>query len=111
MPDAPKFGPYLKWDQVAAFNDISECAYRIFDAAVASNWNLFTTPTHHLFLRMAYQAKTTSFSLRLSNSWCYNMPALALLRVRLEQAIVCSFLIHEDEDVALDAFVRFTSIG
>jgi hypothetical protein len=59
---------------------------------------------------MAYQARTTSQAIRLNNSYGMVLPAFALLRVRLEQTIVCSYLLHEDEAKGIGSFIMYTSI-
>jgi hypothetical protein len=105
MPSEPNFGPYASWESVSAFMDLSEKAFSLFDKTVEANWSKLSRPVYHLFLRMAYQAKTTSMSIRLSNSWALVLPALALVRVRLEQLIICSYLLHEKEEVGLSNFV------
>jgi len=110
-PDSPNFGPFSSWPEIAAYDTLSERAHKVFDRAVRDNGHCITRPIHHLFLRMAYNAKATSLAVRIANSWCLNLPALALLRVRLEQRIVCSYLIHEDQSLGLDPFVRFMAIG
>ena len=74
----PNFGPYEKWDSVSAFSKISEKSYSVFDKQIKENWSKISRPTHHLFLRIAYQAKTTSLAIRLNNSWALNIPAIAL---------------------------------
>ena len=104
------FGWYHDWPTVSPFAAISDRAYGILDARVLKDWASMTRPVHHLFIRIAYQAKTTSLATRLSNSWALNLPALALLRVRLEQAIVCSYLALEDELVGLSPFVSYIPV-
>lgn len=111
MSESPNFGPYSRWESVGAFSTLSENAFSTFDKLINENWALLSRPIHHLFLRMAYQAKTTSLAARLNNSWALCLPAFALIRVRLEQTIICSYLIHEDESVGLRRFVAFISIG
>jgi hypothetical protein len=69
------------------------------------------TPTQHLFLRQLYTAKTTSASIHLLNSWLYCIPALGLLRMRVEQCIINSYLIHEDRLQGLQPFVQHLSIS
>lgn len=108
--NSPNFGPYRKLDSVASFDNVSEEALAWFDERVHAEQRRISRPIYHLFLRMAYQAKTTSLSARLANSWAMSLPALALLRVRLEQLIVCSFLIHEDEEKGLKPFVSYISV-
>lgn len=111
MSEYPSFGPYSRWENVAAFSELSEKAFTLFDGLVNDNWSLLSRPVHHLFLRIAYQAKTTSLATRITNSWALSLPAFALTRVRLEQAIICSYLIHEDESIGLSRFVEYIPIG
>lgn len=111
MTESPNFGPYERWESVGSFSALSETAFETFDKFIDNNWVLLSRPIHHLFLRMAYQAKTTSLATRLNNSWALCLPAFALTRVRLEQTIICSYLIHEDESVGLHRFVAFIPIG
>lgn len=110
MGDYPNFGPYSRWENIAAFSEISEKAFALFDQLISENWSLLSRPVHHLFLRMVYQAKTTSLAIRLNNSWSLSLPAFALTRVRLEQTIICSYLIHEEESSGLSRFVEFIPI-
>ncbi len=111
MNEAPNFGPYQKWESISTFATLSEEAHSSLDRQVQSHWKRLSRPVHHLFLRMAYQAKTTSLAIRLNNSWVLCLPAFALLRIRLEQTIVCSYLIHEEEDVGLKPFVSYIPVG
>jgi hypothetical protein len=111
MSEKPNFGPYWNWASISAFSELSEKAFTLFDKFINENWSLLSRPVHHLFLRMAYQAKTTSFGIRLNNSWALNLPAFAMTRIRLEQTIVCSYLVHEEESVGLLPFVRYIPIG
>lgn len=110
MTNKPSFGPFDKWDNIKTFVELSDRSFSIFDEQINKNLTLLTRPVHHLFLRMAYQAKTTSYSSRLINSWVFCLPAFALTRVRLEQTIVCSYLIHEDDSVGLKPFVSYISV-
>jgi hypothetical protein len=111
MSKFPNFGPYAQWENVAAFSELSEKAFTLFDGLVNDNWSLLSRPVHHLFLRIAYQAKTTSLAIRVNNSWALSLPAFALTRVRLEQTIICSYLIHEEEPIGLSPFVEYIPIG
>jgi hypothetical protein len=104
-------GPYGKWPSVSDFHHVSERAYELFHRTVDPLKDTFGRPVQHLFLRIAYQAETTSVALRNANTWALCLPALALTRVRLEQAIVCSYLIHEDESIALLPFVSHIPVG
>jgi len=60
---------------------------------------------------MVYIAGTTSTSIRLINSWAFTLPAFALLRIRLEQTIICSYLIYEDISIGLEKFLSYNPIG
>ena len=111
MSEQPNFGPYYKWESVSSFTSLSVKSFSLFDGLVQRHSSLVLRPVHHLFLRVAYQAKTTSLAARLNNSWALCLPAFALTRVRLEQTIVCSYLLHEEESIGLRPFVSYISIG
>lgn len=111
MRTGPNFGPYHSWESIKAFDAISEKAFALFDERTSAELQRLSRPVHHLFIRIGYQAKTTSLGIRLSNSWALCLPALALVRVRLEQTIICSFLVHENEEVGLRPFVAYIPIG
>ena len=111
MAAAPNFGPYSLWPSVNRFTEISRRAFEIYHEKVSPENSKRFRPVHHLFLRELYLAETTSFSIRLLTSWAMILPALALARVRLEQTIVCSFIVHEDEAKGLEPFVKFIPIG
>ena len=110
MSMEPNFGPGSSWESIASFEAISEKAFTLFEKRTQENWEHLSKAVHHLFLRMEYQAKTTSFGLRLINSWAMSLPAFALTRIRLEQTIVCSYLLHEDESVGLGPFVQYIPV-
>ncbi len=107
----PNFGPYRSYESVAAFDALSEQSFAILDERTNAESQRLTRPVHHLFIRIGYQAKTTSLAARLTNSWALSLPALALVRVRLEQTIICSFLTHEQEESGLRPFVSYIPIG
>jgi hypothetical protein len=111
LSTGPTFGPYQSWESVATFDALSEKSFAILDKRISAEWHQLATPIHHLFVRMGYQAKTTSLATRLANSWALSLPALALVRVRLEQTIIWSFLIHEKEEDGLGPFVAYIPIG
>lgn len=107
----PNLGTWSQIPGVKGFLEVSENAFQVFDAVVEQNWSMLHRPVHHLFLRTMYIAKSTSYAIRLNSSWALVLPALALLRTRLEQTIVCSFLIHEEPEVGLERFVKHIPIG
>ena len=106
MSTEPNFGPYSSWPSVRSFTEVSQKAYKVYHEAVSSEDVVQFSPTQHLWLRMLYLAETTSFSIRLLTSWALALPALALARTRLEQTIVCSYLVHEDQLLGLEPFVK-----
>ncbi len=107
----PNFGPYQSWPGIKEFFEISARAVEIYHEKVSRDVSAQFTPTQHLFVRLLYLAETTSFSTRLLTSWCLILQALALARVRLEQPIVSSYLVHEKQELALDPFVRYLPIS
>jgi hypothetical protein len=111
LRNGPDFGPYQSWESVATFGAVSEKSFVLFDERIRGEWQQLARPVHHLFIRIGYQAKTTSLATRLTNSWALSLPALALVRVRLEQTIICSFLVHEEEEAGLHPFVAYIPIG
>lgn len=59
---------------------------------------------------MVDAAESTSLGLRLLASWGLHLPAIAIARVRLEQLITCSYLIHEPDPRVLDKYARFAAV-
>jgi hypothetical protein len=105
MSDQPNFGPSHRMVSVRAFDEISDRVSVAATRHIDEEWGRFARPVDHLFIRMGYQAKCTSLALRVANSWLLTAPAIALLRVRLEQTIVCSYLRWESEEIGLRPFV------
>ncbi|MGB8991203.1 MAG: DUF5677 domain-containing protein [Desulfobaccales bacterium] len=105
------YGPYAKWDKIKAYSELSEKSFRIFADLLKDKAKELLEPINQLFYRMIYIAGTTSTSIRLINSWAFTLPAYALLRVRLEQTIVCSYLIYEDISIGLEKFLSYNPIG
>jgi hypothetical protein len=101
---APVYGPRISDPKFRPFFDISAEAFDLYSTAM-SNAD-FADPLAFLYSRFGYLAENTSWSLRLLTSWDAPLPAIALGRVRLEQIIVSSYLMHEDTDVALTPYLR-----
>jgi hypothetical protein len=104
------YGPYSKWKEIKAFSDLSDKAFSVFRSYIKGKANLLLDPINHIIYRMFFQAESTSVAIRLINSWAFNLPAFALTRIRLEQTIVCSYLIHEDLSEGLKKFIYYASI-
>jgi hypothetical protein len=104
MSDAtPNYGPRLSDPYFRSFADISIETFGLYKAAVSTAD--FNDPLVFFYSRFGYIAESTSWSLRLLMSWETTLPAIALGRVRLEQVIVTSYLIHEDTKVALTPYL------
>jgi hypothetical protein len=107
----PNYGPFQEWENIAAYSALSDRAFKLFDEAIAANQDKLSSVYHHLLLRCMYQARTTSFAIGLNVSWVLLQPAFALCRVRLEQTIVTSFLLHEDVNEGLKRFILHTRVS
>lgn len=102
------YGALLKKDPVLErFIKISESALEIYVKAINNNPTLALTYPNGLFNLLFFQAKNTSYSVRLLCTWGQPLEALALLRIRLEQAIISSYLFYEDIESGFGAYVRF----
>ncbi len=60
------------------------------------------------FLTLAQNISYATLNLA---SWGLAVPALALNRVRLEQTIVSSYLIHEDKDKGIEPFIKHMPVN
>ncbi len=100
---APNYGLRLADQHFTRFADISAEAFAVYKAAIAAAD--FADPLVFFYSRLGYFAESTSSAIRLLASWDTALPAIALGRVRLEQVIVTSFLIHEDTKAALTLYL------
>lgn len=82
----------------ADFSGISESALQILQTELSKPAG--SDPLPMLYARFGYLARTTSQSIRTLIQTSSIVPAIALARVRLEQVIVTSYLIHEEPKVA-----------
>ncbi len=64
-----------------------------------------------LLFQFLILAQHTSYATLNLASWGLVVPALALNRVRLEQTIVSSYLIHEDKDKGIEPFIKHMSVN
>jgi hypothetical protein len=99
----PIYGPLYADPTFSGFFDISAEAFGVYSTAMANAD--CRDPLVFLYSRFGYLAENTSWSARLLVSWDAPLPAIALGRVRLEQIVVCSYLIHEDTDAALTPYL------
>lgn len=106
-----KLGPYNEWEEFQVFSRLSNDVYSYFNEIFSAKSKELKRPMHHMFYRFKYLAESSSHSFRLISSWTFGLPALALLRVRLEQLIVCSYLIYEDVSQGLSNYLKHTAIN
>lgn len=99
----PEYGPRTRDAHYKKFFDISEGAFEIYRAKLHKAKAL--DPLIFFWSRFGHCTESTSWSIRMLTSWESTLPAVALGRVRLEQVIVSSYLIHEKTTVALTPYL------
>jgi hypothetical protein len=93
------------------YRQLSTAIIDAYTASVTQSY-LQTIPLwRHVLHRMTSHALSTSSAISLLLSSGYTLQALVLLRIRIEQCIVNSYLIHEDEDIAFGPFVLHVPIA
>lgn len=85
-------GPYAKW--VDRYLAVSRYAYSLLSDFRQLEIDDLNRPDRAFTIRMSLQAEGTSLAMRSALTHGLAVPALALLRVRLEQCVVSSFLSH-----------------
>jgi hypothetical protein len=94
----------------ALFRETSEAAFEAYcreDLASGPVDRAYSAILREAVLQ-AQVASRAVYSLLAGNS---HLPALALARVRLEQTIVCSYLVHEQPAAALKPYASFVPIS
>jgi hypothetical protein len=108
MNNSPQFGTRTADTSYKKFFDLSADAFAFYGKMISgANAN---DPLIYFYSRFGYLAQSTSWSIRLLTSWEATLPAVALARVRLEQVILCSYLIHEETHVALRPYLNHLQI-
>jgi uncharacterized protein DUF5677 len=107
----------LESDPLAEYNsalkiirDVSREAYDLYHRLIPQqstssgkeHWNLVT--------RSVAVAESTSAAILSLIDQRYHLPALALTRVRFEQTVVLSYLLHEKPDMGFKPYARFAPI-
>jgi hypothetical protein len=85
-------GPYAKW--VAGFLKISAAAFSLLDHLTPPELTNYDSLAQRTIFDLSVIAETTSICARFAITHSLVVPAFALTRVRLEQCIISSFLIH-----------------
>ena len=102
IPDSPLARPFWK-----VFEDSHQLLDRLKPAASPQQGD----GANGVLLTLTSMQRGTTQAARLLLSWGAHLPGLALARIRLEAAIVCSYLIHESDPAPLARFVSFGPIG
>jgi hypothetical protein len=88
----PPMGPYDKW--VAGFLKISTAAFSLVENLARPELTDYDSLAHRTIFDLSVVAETTSICMRFAITHSLAVPAFALTRVRLEQCIISSFLVH-----------------
>jgi hypothetical protein len=104
VTEQSQFGPRIEDSVYRKFSKISSDSFALYHDGLkqVDENNLIM----HFWARLAYYAESTSWSIKLLTSWEAALPAVALARIRLEQIIICSYLIHENTDIALGPYLK-----
>jgi len=92
------------------FDDICARGFKYYHELISADFISMLPVRKHLFIRLLYHAETTSSAIFLLINKGLLLQSLSLCRVRLEQVIVTSYLIHEVVEVALAPFVYHMKI-
>ncbi len=95
-------GPYAKW--VSEYLDISKCAFDLLAGATAAPLSK-TTALAYTIHALSMHAEATSITARLALTYSLGLPAFALSRVRIEQTIVSSYLVHAPSNDGIDPYL------
>ena len=96
-------GPYAKW--VEKYVDVSRAAFallRDFDNCEID----LKDPNRSFIVSMSLQAEATSIAVRSALTNGLAVAALALLRTRLEQCVISSFLVYVPSDEGWGKYIR-----
>ena len=107
--DNTGYGPILELleKELSPYIKISEKAFRYFIEAFSKKPYLLKSKSNLILHHLLSNAKNTSFSIRLLSTWAQPIEGYALLRIRLEQLIVSSYLINEKPEKGLEPFNKY----
>jgi hypothetical protein len=104
----PSMGPYAKW--VDRFIEISAKAFTLLESIKCPEPTNFESLSRKTLFDLSVMAETTSICMQFAVSHSLQVPAFALTRVRLEQCIVSSFLIHAPEEEGMRRYLNHLPI-
>jgi len=107
--DNTGYGPILDVleKELSPYVKISEKAFRYFIEAFSKKAFLLKSKSNLIMHHLLSNAKNSSFSIRLLSTWAQPIEGYALLRIRLEQLIVASYLINEKPEKGLEPFKKY----
>lgn len=93
--------------ELKKFVHYSEKSFRLFIESTYKNPSVLLQNNNHVFNNICCIAKNTSYSIRLLSSWGQPIEAYMLLRIRLDQLINCSYLIYENPNIGIFAYINY----
>jgi len=107
--DNSGYGPLLDLleKELSPYIKLSEKSFRFFIESISKKTYLLKSQDNRIINLLLNNAKNTSFSIRLLSTWGQPIEGFALLRIRLEQLIVSSYLINEEPAKGLEPFKKF----
>lgn len=110
--DNSGYGPVLEAieNELSPYIKYCENAYRIFIENFSKKSYLLKNKNNKIFNYLLSNSKNMSFSIRLLSTWGQPIEAYALLRIRLEQLIISSYLLHADVNEGIEAFKKYEPI-
>jgi hypothetical protein len=90
--------------------DVSNESYTLYRSLIPSQPAPSNSDYWDVVTRSVAAAESTSAAIGSLIDQRHHLPALALTRVRFEQALVFSYLIHEKPDIGLKPYSRFAPI-
>ncbi len=106
--DKKEYGEIVnRLPEIIPFIEISEDAFKIYVETININLLILEIENNYEFYKLLAQAKNNSYSIRLLCTWGQPIEALALLRVRLEQSIISSYLLYENPKEGIEAYRNY----
>src|SRR5713226_6386532 len=90
--------------------DVSSQSYSLYRSLLPSKPPQSNNDYWDVVTRSVAIAESTSAAISSLIDQRHHLPALALTRVRFEQALVFSYLVHEQPDIGLKPYSRFAPI-
>ena len=100
---SPVLGPYVKW--VSGFIKVSAESFSLLDHVQRPEILDEDSKAFHTFFNLSVNAEATSLAARVAATHSLAVPAFALARVRLEQCIISSFLIHAPQEEGIRRYL------